>query len=49
MGDLDREKVSFLVEVNRHLAMGLMEDPGGGAGEPVERDSPPKADNRMIS
>ncbi len=49
LGDLDREKVSFLVEVNRHLAMGLMENPGGGDGEPVERGSPPKTDNRMIS
>ena len=52
LGDLDRGKVSFLVEVNRHLAMGLMEDPGGEAGEagePVDRVSPPKADNRMVS
>ena len=55
LGDLDREKVSFLVEVNRHLAMGLMENPGreageaGEAGKPVERGSPPKTENRMIS
>lgn len=33
LGDLDREKVSFLVDVNRHLAMGLMGYPGGEADE----------------
>lgn len=36
LGDMDREKLSFLIEVNRHLAMGLMGYPGGVANDPDE-------------
>ena len=34
LGDLDREKLPFLIDLNRNIALGLMGMPGEGATEP---------------